>query len=120
MTFAFARMAERKEVEDGRMRKMTTLVACVVLVLLAGVAAARAGPAVAQDATPVASIPVAAHPVVGSWLLREPDEPDEPPSLVTFHADGTFLEVESDGTIGVGSWEATGERSVAVTFHEQF
>jgi hypothetical protein len=70
----------------------------------------------AQDA----SSDSAAHPVVGAWRLFDTAVPEDPPSIVTFHADGTFFELTIDGSINVGAWEATGERSFAGTFIQQF
>ena len=42
--------------------------------------------------------------------------PNDPPSLVAFHADGTYQEADADGTVGIGSWEATGPSSLNLTF----
>ncbi|MEA2597705.1 MAG: hypothetical protein QOF01_4174, partial [Thermomicrobiales bacterium] len=48
----------------------------------------------AQDATPSSRIDTAAHPLVGSWVIdTNADEPDNPPALVVFHADGTLIEL---------------------------
>jgi hypothetical protein len=99
------------------MRRIPGLLVVAAVVLLGLFAAGRATPGtVAQDATPSA----ANHPVVGAWRLTDPAFPEEPPSLVQFHADGTYFQTEVEGDLGVGTWEATGERSVAVTFVEQF
>jgi hypothetical protein len=96
------------------MVRLSVVVALVAVVAVVLVVAGRPGPgAVAQDAT-------AGHPVVGSWFLTDPAFPDDPPSLAVFHADGVYLQADTDGTVGVGSWDATGERSLAVTFVQQF
>ena len=33
-----------------------------------------------------------------------------------FHADGTYIEIGTDGQIDIGLWKPTGERTAAVTF----
>ena len=85
----------------------------VVAVMLLGVLAfgRPARGTIAQDDAAA----TAAHPAVGSWLLSDPAFPDDPPTLVVFHGDGTFLQ-EDPEDLGVGTWEATGERSLALTF----
>jgi hypothetical protein len=89
--------------------------------LLIGCAAAAllvAGGAVASSSVAGATTapPDAVHPVVGAWQLTVDEFPGDPPSLVAFHADGTYQEADSDGTVGIGSWEATGPSSVNLTF----
>jgi hypothetical protein len=97
------------------MRRIAVPLSVVAVVLLGLFAAGRPnlGTVAQDDAT-------AAHPVVGAWLLTDPAFPEEAPTLVQFHADGTYVQAEAEGGVGVGAWEATGERSVAVTFVEQF
>ncbi len=71
------------------------------------------GLAVAQDATPAA----AAHPFVGSWWVdTEPENPANPLHLAIVASDGTYMEVDPDGT-AVGVWEATGDTTADLTFH---
>ena len=82
--------------------------------LLAG--GALASSAVAQATAPP-SAPAAVHPVVGAWQLTIEENAGDPPSLVAFHADGTYQETDADGTVGIGSWEATGPSSVNLTFN---
>jgi len=81
--------------------------------LLAG--GALAGSTVVE-ATAAPSAPAAVHPVVGAWQLKVEEFPDDPPSLVAFHADGTYQEADADGTVGIGSWTATGPSSLNLTF----
>lgn len=65
----------------------------------------------AQDTT--ASL--ANHPLVGAWLLdTDAEDPENVPSLATFSSDGTYLEVDVDGT-AIGVWDATGERTADLT-----
>ena len=67
----------------------------------------------AQDATPGAA---ATHPFVGAWIV-DTDTTDATnfPALAVTTADGTYLESHPDVGVGVGSWEATGERTVRLT-----
>lgn len=90
--------------------------AVIAFVALASIASISA-PSAAQDATPS---PSALHPVVGTWLLVDTEDPDEPPSLVIFTSDGIYQQTDFDGTTGFGVWEATGPTSAAMTFMQQF
>ena len=94
------------------MRRFFIGCAAAALLLAGG---ALASSAVAQ-ATTAPAAPAAVHPVVGAWQLTVAEFPDDPPSLVAFHADGTYQESDADGTVGIGSWEATGPSSVNLTF----
>ena len=67
----------------------------------------------AQDATPAA---LAGHPLIGAWLLdTDSNDPANAPSLVIFHDDGTYVQADADGSNGIGTWEATGATSAALT-----
>ena len=58
----------------------------------------------------------AGHPLVGTWVVDpEVDDPSNPPSFDAFMADGTLVNIGSDGT-SVGTWEATGPRTASFTF----
>ena len=86
----------------------------VAVVLLGLVAAGRAGPMTAQDATPAA---LAAHPLVGTWVADpDADNPANPPSVDVFTADGVALSVAAGGAATAGAWEATGPRTATITF----
>jgi hypothetical protein len=99
------------------MRRMSVLLSVITVVLLGLFAIAYDPPGTtAQEATPGAT---AGHPFVGAWRMNNPAMPEEAPILVVLHADGTYVQTEADGSVGIGSWVATGERSVAVTFVEQ-
>jgi hypothetical protein len=75
---------------------------------------ALGGGVAAQDATPST---MAGHPLVGSWAIdTDTEDPANPVALGIFSSDGTYLEVEVDGFIGVGGWEPTGESSANMTF----
>lgn len=92
------------------MRRYSLPILVVVLVLLA---TAIGGPGFAQDASPVMT---GGHPLIGVWLVdTDTDDGENPPSSIVFHADGTYLQVDVDGT-AVGVWEMTGDRSGAATF----
>jgi len=67
----------------------------------------------AQDATPTA---LAQHPLVGTWIVDpEVADPTNPPSFDVYMADGTAINVGSEGATA-GAWEATGPRTVMLTF----
>ena len=105
------------------MRRLAVLVS--VVVVLVGLLAYRGIPAgtAAQDATPT---PLAAHPIVGAWLLMNPGNPPSPSPMI-FSADGTFSATGVPsyvdpqrgvvfGSSAMGVWEPTGERSIHVTW----
>ena len=89
------------------MRRREVLAICPAF-LLVGIALVFK-PAIAQETTPV--VP-AEHPVVGAWWTAN-DAPGPGVSTATavFHADGTYLEVDPNIGVGIGAWQATGERS---------
>lgn len=98
-----------------------TIVAALPGALAGSLALGRPG-AAAQDATPAA---LASHPIVGVWLFMNATVPPSP-STAIFAADGSVV-VESavnyqDTARGVvyasdlvGTWEATGPRSIHLT-----
>ena len=96
------------------MRRIPVLlvVAAVVPFGLFALGRATAGTTAQDDAAATA-----AHPAVGAWLLIDPAFADAPDTLAVFHADGTYVLAEAGGgPVGVGAWQATGERSLAVTY----
>ena len=56
-------------------------------------------------------IPSSARGLLGRWISRGFTE------LIAFQADGTLQETSTDGTTGIGSWEATGPDSFNLTFN---
>jgi hypothetical protein len=117
------------------MRRASLLVPIVAVVLVGLVALGRLGlgagaqeatltdtEVVAVEGTPpapqVEGVPAeaaSAHPLVGSWLADiDAGDPSDPPALITFRADGTYVQSEIDG---VGAWAATGEQTAALTLH---
>lgn len=57
------------------------------------------------------------HPVVGTWQLdNEPSAPGTNLSVAVFDPLGRYQEIESDGRIIVGSWQATADDEVEVVF----
>lgn len=54
------------------------------------------------------------HPLVGAWIV-DPAEGEEQVEVMTFHPDGTLVEVNPD-TGAVGVWEPTGERGGDLMF----
>jgi hypothetical protein len=96
------------------MRRFVIGLSAAALVLLGGtVAGSSVVQALAPDSAPA---PTEGHPLVGAWMLTVDEFPEDPPSLVIFGADGTFEEVDADGAIGFGAWEATGPTSGNLTF----
>jgi hypothetical protein len=96
------------------MRRSPALLCVVAFMLLGLFAASRISPgAVAQDTT-------ANHPAVGSWYMSAAAFPDAPPALAVFHADGVFTQSQAPGSVAIGTWEATGERSLAATYVLQY
>jgi hypothetical protein len=95
------------------MRRTVSLVAFVLVTLLT-LAIATVHPGVsAQEATPSAA---ATHPFVGAWIVDTDTTIDANfPALAVVTTDGTYLESHPDVGVGVGSWEATGERTVSLT-----
>ena len=90
------------------MRRVPILLSVVAVVLLGVLAAGRSLPTDAQDATPG---PAAAHPLVGSWVLNDPQVG---PSLIAFTADGIVIDAGATAP-GIGSWRPTGPRAGAFT-----
>lgn len=60
------------------------------------------------------------HPLVGTWLLIDAADPDSPPFLGAFSADGIYQQADYDGLSGYGAWESTGPSSAALTFVQLF
>jgi hypothetical protein len=81
----------------------------VVAFIILGLCGLASSPVIAQDATPAAS---AEHPVVGAWWsTNDAPGPGVNTAAAIFHADGTYLEVDPNIGVGVGSWQSTGARS---------
>jgi hypothetical protein len=93
-----------------------SLLAVLVVALVGLVALGRAPGSAAQDGTPAAG--TAGHPLVGAWVLdTDADDPTNPPTLASFAADGVYTQVDADGSVGLGAWEATGPDTADLTFH---
>jgi hypothetical protein len=88
-----------------------SLLAVLAVVLVGLIALGRASGSSAQDGTPPAGL--AGHPLVGSWIVNDPQGQ---PSVTAFTADGVVVDAETGGGTGIGSWQATGERTAAFTF----
>jgi hypothetical protein len=97
------------------MRRISVL--ALLVVALGGLVALAPVPGIgAQDGTPAAG--TAGHPLVGAWVLdTDADDPTNPPTLAGFGADGIYTQVDADGTVGIGAWQATGPSTAALTFH---
>jgi hypothetical protein len=81
--------------------------------------------ATAVESSTVESTPAVAsaqgHPLVGAWVLTDETDPEGPSSILSaFSSDGIYTQAETDGTVGIGAWEATGANTANLTFMEQF
>ena len=86
-----------------------TLVALVITLLLAATGF-HGVPAAGSEES------LADHPLVGTWVVDpEDNDPTNPPSFTSYMADGTMVNIGSDGA-SVGSWDATGPRTATMTF----
>jgi hypothetical protein len=76
-------------------------------------AATPGTPAATATATP---FPMTDHPIIGMWLFdNELRQPGTDTSTVAFTESGTFVESSVEfGWIAVGTWRATGERTLEV------
>ena len=93
-----------------RFFRLSVISALTVLTLTVAAAQPHAA---AQNGTPTAA---GDHPFVGAWIV-DTDTADDAnfPALAVATSDGTYLESHPDVGVGVGSWEATGERTVSLT-----
>lgn len=66
----------------------------------------------AQDATPEDSM---GHPLIGSWMIVDADDPEGVPFFGRFSADGGYAQVDLDGA-ALGAWEPTGDTTANLTF----
>lgn len=95
------------------MRRFSSLLSVVVVILLGLFAIRLSGSTSAQEGTPTAGDD---HPLIGAWTAdTNADDPANAPSLVIFHDDGTFIQTAVDEGTGLGSWEATGPTSADLT-----
>lgn len=110
-----ARSAGREELA-GRarrgappVRRPWIAVVTVAILLLGAVPAVRAF-AAAQEASPAG-----AHPAVGTWRWENDRLHPGDPSFAVIQADGTYIEYYPGHGVGIGAWEATGDRSISLT-----
>jgi hypothetical protein len=98
------------------MRRVAILVSIVAVALAGWIAADRSTPGtVAQDATPAAVAPMTGHPLVGSWLIDDVDNPSDPPSITLLTGEGIALDASADGSTSVGAWTSLGPTNGAAT-----
>ena len=96
------------------MRHVVVPASIIAAVLIAMVVLGTRPAAIAQDATPAATVD---HPVVGAWwTANDAPGPGVETAYALFHADGTYLEVDPNIGVGIGVWRATGERSAELTY----
>ncbi len=94
------------------MRRSSILVALVLALLVGAVGVGRSVGTATQQATATTT----GHPLVGTWMVDpEVDDPTNPPSFDVYMADGTAINVGSEGATA-GAWEATGPRTATLTF----
>ena len=87
----------------------------VAAVVLLGLVATMSRNTAAEE------VPLADHPIVGAWEWdNDPTNPGADISYAIFHGDGTYLEASSNGSINIGAWEPTGERTADLTARTQF
>jgi hypothetical protein len=96
------------------MRRFLVPALLVAAVLVGLVAVYRAPGTGAQDATPA----MASHPIVGTWLVKDLDDPSSPPFQNSFTADGVIVQADPQNGTSLGVWRPTGERTVEVTFQQ--
>jgi hypothetical protein len=96
------------------MRRISFLALITLISLIAIGALGRTADTSAHDeATPGA---MANQPFVGTWQLdTDTDDPENPPELAIVSADGSYVEIDAEGGVGVGSWESTGDLTANLT-----
>ena len=95
------------------MRRLIIGCSAVAVLLVGGLGVSTA----VQATTPPTEEPAESHPFVGAWIFTVDGFPEEFTELMAIHADGTLQETATDGTTGIGSWEATGPDSFNLTFN---
>jgi hypothetical protein len=95
------------------MRRFSTFLSVVVVLLLGSTVIGSRPGAAAQEATPTT---MNRHPLVGTWLLdTDADDPANAPDVVVFTGGGAYISVDAEGFPSLGVWEASGERSATLT-----
>lgn len=98
------------------MRRISVLAVLAALVGLVGLVALGRAPGLgAQDGTPAT---MAGHPIVGTWLGHDVEDPTAPPFQVSFLADGVVIQVDPSASDHVGVWRPTGPRAFALTIQQ--
>lgn len=98
--------------ENRLTRRTYALLAAFVLLALLSAVLNSWPLAAAQEATPMGTVAMATHPIVGTWRLMKDFGEGPTISYAIFHADGTYLqEAFVEGPIEFGAWEPTGERT---------
>jgi len=89
----------------------TKLVLSIVMVAALGLftSLSFAPRASAQDTTTTSKI-------VGTWIAdTDTTDPTNGPSIFTFTSDGTYSEIDDDGTVALGVWEENDDDTVTLT-----
>jgi len=78
-------------------------------------ALARPGFILAQDATP--AVPLATHPIVGTWrITKYPGTADEGHSIGIFAETGLYAELIWDRNVSLGEWRPVDKHTVELTW----
>jgi hypothetical protein len=89
------------------------VLALVSVIGIAGITFGRGAIGIgAQEDT----VTTAGHPLVGTWIVDDVNDPADAPSLTTFTGDGIVLDASAAGHTGAGAWKVTGPRSGLATF----
>ncbi len=95
------------------MRRFTSLVVTLAVIVIGIAGFDLRTSATAQEATPTI---MSGHPLVGTWLLdTNADDPANAPEVTIFTADGAYISVDAEGFPNHGVWEATGEQTAGLT-----
>jgi hypothetical protein len=84
------------------------VVVLAVLLFVVGTVGRISPAASAEDASPTASDQ---HPIVGAWYWENISDDPFDDSYAVFGRDGTYVEETTYIGAGIGSWQATGDRS---------
>jgi hypothetical protein len=100
-----------RSLQSAMASRRPVLIAIIAVFLIGALGIGRSVGLASQEDTPTAG-----HPLVGTWIVDpEDNDPTNPPSFDSFMADGTLVNVGSDGA-SVGSWVATGPNTATMTF----
>lgn len=94
-------------------RPLLIMLALMTLVVGIAITGPHQMPAQAQESTVV---PTSGHALVGTWIVDDPNDLADTPSLTVLTEGGIVLDVTAAASTGAGSWRATGPKSGVATF----